>query len=77
MEESCDVLIQSSFSNSNSDRQELRTNLPSGYHNITVIDLEDTSKTKGDLLVNIGCIGDDGIFNVEGDFHARWYLVEP
>ncbi len=76
MEESCEVLIQSSFSNSNSDRQELRTTLPSGYHNITVIDLEDTSKTKGDLLVNIGCIGDDGIFNVEGDFHARWYLVD-
>ena len=50
--------------------------LTNGNYNFTVLELSETSRSKGTLELTVGCVDPEGEVIVDADFLTKWYLVE-
>ena len=76
LENDCELEINSKWSPSESDRLIVREFLTNGNYNFTVLELSETSRSKGTLELTVGCIDPEGEVIVDADFLTKWYLVE-
>ena len=76
LEDDCELEINSRWSPSESDRLVYREFLTSGNYSLTVMELTETSRSKGTLNLTVGCIDQEGDLAIDADVLTKWYEVD-
>ena len=76
LEDDCELEINSRWSPSESDRLVYREFFTSGNYNLTVMELTETSRSKGTLNLTAGCIDQEGDLAIDADVLTKWYEVD-
>ena len=75
LEDDCELEINSRWSPSESDRLVYREFFTSGNYNLTVLELTETSRSKGTLNLTVGCLDQEGDLAIDADVLTKWYEV--
>ena len=76
LEDDCELEINSRWSSSESDRLAYREFFTSGNYNLTVLELTETSRSKGTLNLTVGCLDQEGDLAIDADVLTKWYKVD-
>ena len=76
LEDDCELEINSRWSPSESDRLVYREFFTSGNYNLTVLELTETSRSKGTLNLTVGCLDQEGDLAIDADVLTKWYEVD-
>ena len=76
LEDDCELEINSRWSPSESDRLVYREFLTSGHYNLTVLELSQTSRSKGTLNLTVGCLDQEGHLAIDADVLTKWFEVD-
>lgn len=75
LEDDCELEINSRWSPSESDKLVYREFFTSGNYNLTVLELTETSRSKGTLNLTVGCLDQEGDLAIDADVLTKWYEV--
>ena len=76
LENDCDLEINSRWSPSESDRLVHREFFTRGHYNLTVLELSETSRSKGTLNMTVGCLDQEGNLAIDADILTKWFKVD-
>ena len=76
LEDDCELEINSRWSPSESDRLVYREFFTRGNYSLTVMELTETSRSKGTLNLTVGCIDQEGDLAIYADVLTKWYEVD-